>query len=191
MVYIYILRCTERQWYVGKTNEAGEAHIIPFQKENQSEWTEKYVPIEVDQVIPGCDETQRGQVHAPNNEQVLASTTSAADGWFRVVLDNLCGTSSPPCPCTGLGSSAANCPKSQAVETSVDPSSWTTLFSLFHPPTRAFSSLSRLHPTVHRPSMQRYPRTRVTSRDPSEKRDGGCKENNFFWFKKKLVKKRI
>ena len=55
MVFIYILRCTEGKWYVGKTAHLQDRILAHFAC-NGAEWTKKYKPIEVEQIIPDCDD---------------------------------------------------------------------------------------------------------------------------------------
>jgi predicted GIY-YIG superfamily endonuclease len=54
MVYIYVLRCKQNKYYVGKTNNPSmrmEDHI----KGQGSEWTKMYEPIELHTLILDCD----------------------------------------------------------------------------------------------------------------------------------------
>ena len=55
MVYIYILRCTEGKWYVGKTMSLQDRILAHFAS-NGAEWTKKYKPIDVEQIIPDCND---------------------------------------------------------------------------------------------------------------------------------------
>ena len=54
MVFIYILKLEQNKYYVGKTNNPItriEDHI----NSSASEWTKKYKPIQIYQLIPDCD----------------------------------------------------------------------------------------------------------------------------------------
>jgi cellular nucleic acid-binding protein len=55
MVYIYILKLQNNKYYVGKTTNPNfrlESHF----NSNGSEWTKKYKPIKVLELIPNCDD---------------------------------------------------------------------------------------------------------------------------------------
>jgi hypothetical protein len=54
MVYIYILKLEYNKYYVGKTNNPNMRINNHFQ-ENGSQWTKKYKPIKVLELIPDCD----------------------------------------------------------------------------------------------------------------------------------------
>jgi hypothetical protein len=55
MVFIYALQLEQGKYYVGKTNNPEirlESHFIS----NGSEWTKKYKPVKVLEVIPNCND---------------------------------------------------------------------------------------------------------------------------------------
>jgi hypothetical protein len=55
MVFIYTLQLEQGKYYVGKTNNPEirlESHFIS----NGSEWTKKYKPVKVLEVIPNCND---------------------------------------------------------------------------------------------------------------------------------------
>ena len=55
MVYIYILQLEQGKYYIGKTNNPQfrlESHF----KSNGSEWTKKYSPLKVIELIPNCND---------------------------------------------------------------------------------------------------------------------------------------
>ena len=55
MVYIYVLKLQNNKYYVGKTMNPSfrmESHF----NENGSAWTRKYKPIQLESLIPDCDD---------------------------------------------------------------------------------------------------------------------------------------
>lgn len=54
MVFIYILQCEEDKYYVGKT-DTNKFRIDTHFDSNGSEFTKKYKPIDIYQIIPECD----------------------------------------------------------------------------------------------------------------------------------------
>jgi len=54
MVYIYILKLENNKYYIGKTDNP-EIRLNSHFNLNGSEWTKKYKPIEIIQIIPNCD----------------------------------------------------------------------------------------------------------------------------------------
>jgi hypothetical protein len=54
MVYIYILKLTNNKYYVGKTNNP-EMRLQSHFSLTGSQWTKKYKPIEVMEMISNCD----------------------------------------------------------------------------------------------------------------------------------------
>jgi hypothetical protein len=55
MVFIYILQLDQGKYYVGKTNNPDFRIDQHFQL-GGSEWTKKYTPINVIEIIPNCDD---------------------------------------------------------------------------------------------------------------------------------------
>lgn len=55
MVFIYILQLEQGKYYIGKTNNPQIRLDSHFQS-NGSEWTKKYKPINVLEIIPNCDD---------------------------------------------------------------------------------------------------------------------------------------
>ncbi len=57
MVSIYILKCEDGKYYVGKTYQKNPYHRIQDHfNGNGSSWTQKYKPLEVMSVIANCDD---------------------------------------------------------------------------------------------------------------------------------------
>jgi hypothetical protein len=54
MVFIYVLQCEDNKYYVGKT-DTNKFRIDTHFDSNGSEFTKKYKPIEIYQIIPECD----------------------------------------------------------------------------------------------------------------------------------------
>jgi len=54
MVFIYVLQCEEDKYYVGKT-DTNKFRIDTHFDSNGSEFTKKYKPIDIYQIIPECD----------------------------------------------------------------------------------------------------------------------------------------
>ena len=54
MVFIYVLQLKENKWYIGKT-ETSEFRIDTHFDSGGSEFTKKYPPQEIYQIIPECD----------------------------------------------------------------------------------------------------------------------------------------
>ena len=55
MVYIYVLKLQNNKYYVGKTSNP-KIRIESHCNMNGSEWTKKYKPIKVLEIIPDCDD---------------------------------------------------------------------------------------------------------------------------------------
>jgi predicted GIY-YIG superfamily endonuclease len=56
MPTIYVLLCEKNRYYVGKTQRPLTARIEEHFKQHGSEWTKKYRPIKVVEVIPDADQ---------------------------------------------------------------------------------------------------------------------------------------
>ncbi len=54
MVYIYVLKLENNKYYIGKTDNPNIRLNAHF-KCNGSEWTKKYNPLEIIEIIPDCD----------------------------------------------------------------------------------------------------------------------------------------
>lgn len=54
MIFIYVLRLKEKKWYIGKT-ETSKFRIDTHFDSAFSEFTKKYPPQEIYQIIPECD----------------------------------------------------------------------------------------------------------------------------------------
>jgi hypothetical protein len=54
MVYIYVLKLEKNKYYIGKTDNPNIRLNAHF-KCNGSEWTKKYNPLEIIEIIPDCD----------------------------------------------------------------------------------------------------------------------------------------
>lgn len=54
MVFIYVLQCEDNKYYVGKT-DTNKFRIDTHFDSNGSEFTKKYKPIDIYQIIPECD----------------------------------------------------------------------------------------------------------------------------------------
>jgi hypothetical protein len=54
MVFIYILQLENNKYYIGKTNNP-EFRIEQHFNSSGSEWTKKYKPIELIELLPNCD----------------------------------------------------------------------------------------------------------------------------------------
>ena len=54
MVFIYVLQCEEDKYYIGKT-DTNKFRIDTHFDSNGSEFTKKYKPIDIYQIIPECD----------------------------------------------------------------------------------------------------------------------------------------
>jgi hypothetical protein len=54
MVYIYVLRLHSNKYYIGKTNNP-KFRMQTHYDSNGSEWTKKYKPITIHELIPDCD----------------------------------------------------------------------------------------------------------------------------------------
>ena len=54
MVFIYILKLQNNKYYVGKTN-LPNFRLNDHFKNNDTEWTKKYKPLEILKIIPNCD----------------------------------------------------------------------------------------------------------------------------------------
>jgi len=54
MVFIYVLQLENNKYYIGKTNNP-EFRIEQHFNSSGSEWTKKYKPIELIEIIPNCD----------------------------------------------------------------------------------------------------------------------------------------
>ena len=55
MLYVYILRLARGKYYIGKTTDP-DTRIAQHFDGVGSAWTQKYKPIEVDELIPNCDD---------------------------------------------------------------------------------------------------------------------------------------
>jgi len=55
MVYIYILKLKEDKYYVGKTSNP-DFRITNHFDSKGSKWTTKYKPIQIEEIIPNCDD---------------------------------------------------------------------------------------------------------------------------------------
>ena len=55
MVFIYTLKLEQGKYYVGKTNNP-EFRIENHFNSNGSEWTKKYKPLKILEIIPNCDD---------------------------------------------------------------------------------------------------------------------------------------
>jgi hypothetical protein len=55
MVYIYALQLEQGKYYIGKTNNP-QFRIESHFKSNGSEWTKKYNPLKVIELIPNCND---------------------------------------------------------------------------------------------------------------------------------------
>lgn len=55
MVYIYILKLEKNKYYVGKTDKP-EKRVIDHFTTKGSNWTKKYKPIKLLEIIPNCDD---------------------------------------------------------------------------------------------------------------------------------------
>ena len=116
MVYIYILRCTDDKWYVGKTTKLEKRILFHFRK-NGSEWTKKHVPIEVDQVIPGCDDFDVDKYTLQTMSKYGIDNVRGGSLFASHAGEDRAGRHRRVCCRTDTGSSV-DCPESQAVETS-------------------------------------------------------------------------
>jgi hypothetical protein len=54
MVFIYVLRLKQGKYYIGKTNNP-QVRIKNHFNSNGAEWTKIYKPIQLIELIPGCD----------------------------------------------------------------------------------------------------------------------------------------
>lgn len=52
---IYCLKLEKDKFYIGKSSDVNERILSHFNK-NGSEWTKKYKPLEIMEVIENCDE---------------------------------------------------------------------------------------------------------------------------------------
>ncbi len=55
MVYIYVLKCQQNKYYVGKTNNPN-VRLESHGTTEGSAWTKKYKPIKVMELIKNCDD---------------------------------------------------------------------------------------------------------------------------------------
>tara|TARA_B000000557_G_C20781887_1_gene446900 strand:+ start:924 stop:1523 length:600 start_codon:yes stop_codon:yes gene_type:complete len=55
MVFIYVLKCQQNKYYVGKTNNPNVRLETHYSREG-SAWTKKYKPIKVIELIKNCDD---------------------------------------------------------------------------------------------------------------------------------------
>ena len=55
MVFIYTLQLEQQKYYIGKTNNP-QFRLDSHFNLNGSEWTKKYKPIQVVEIIPNCDD---------------------------------------------------------------------------------------------------------------------------------------
>ena len=55
MTNIYVLKLEQNKYYIGKTNNIN-TRLNDHMSGNGSQWTKKYKPIEIIQVIPNCDD---------------------------------------------------------------------------------------------------------------------------------------
>jgi hypothetical protein len=55
MTNIYVLKLEQNKYYIGKTNNIN-IRLNDHMSGNGSQWTKKYKPIEITEVIPNCDD---------------------------------------------------------------------------------------------------------------------------------------
>ena len=61
MVYIYVLKLEKGKFYVGKTDNPNfrlEQHL----NSKGSYWTKKYKPINIEEIIPNCDDYDEDKI---------------------------------------------------------------------------------------------------------------------------------
>ena len=55
MIFIYVLKLEQNKYYIGKSNNPNFRLAQHFES-NGSEWTKKYKPIEIIDIISDCDD---------------------------------------------------------------------------------------------------------------------------------------
>ena len=55
MVAIYILKCINDKYYIGKTNDCVKYRFKKHKKGRGAIWTKKYIPVEILKVYNNCD----------------------------------------------------------------------------------------------------------------------------------------
>ena len=61
MVFIYALKLTQDKYYIGKTTKPSFRFEKHFDS-NGSAWTKKYKPIELNELIPNCDDYDENKI---------------------------------------------------------------------------------------------------------------------------------
>ena len=54
MVFIYALQLEQQKYYIGKTNNP-QFRLETHFNSNGAEWTKKYKPVHIVEIIPNCD----------------------------------------------------------------------------------------------------------------------------------------
>lgn len=55
MVFIYVLKCNNNKYYIGKTIKSVNRRFRKHKKGRGSSWTKKYRPIEIMKIYENCD----------------------------------------------------------------------------------------------------------------------------------------
>ena len=55
MIYVYVLKCIDEKWYIGKTTNP-YFRIADHKNGDGSGWTKRYPPISVEEIIEKCDD---------------------------------------------------------------------------------------------------------------------------------------
>ena len=125
MVFIYVLQCEEDKYYVGKT-DTNKFRIDTHFDSNGSEFTKKYKPIDIYQIIPECDKYDEDKYvkkymnkYGIDNVRGGTYTKIILDSETKNLLKKEIVSATDKCfNCNKKGHFTANCPykKKQAEE---------------------------------------------------------------------------
>jgi len=85
MVTIYVLKCEQDKYYVGKTANIKQ-RLIQHSSGNGCGWTKKYPPIEAIEIIPDCDGFDEDK-HTLINMDRYGIDNVRGGSWSRIILD--------------------------------------------------------------------------------------------------------
>lgn len=127
MVFVYIIQLSQGKYYIGKTNNP-QFRLENHFNSNGSEWTKKYKPLKVIDVIPNCDDYDEDKItrqymdkYGINNVRGGSFVSVKLDKSTIDALEKMSiGTNDKCFICRKVGHFAKDCQENKCWETDSD-----------------------------------------------------------------------